>query len=135
MASARSTIAAILTGDLVGSTEPRPQLRPRDGHLAEAARAAAADRGLGRALHPLPRGRMAGSRGGFTLLFRTAPLFLVATLRASDAGLATRIASRIGGVDGLGTDTLADMPGGLRDLGPGARSYAAPAASPWTGTA
>ena len=112
MASARSTIAAILTGDLVGSTEAPPAALDRAmDTLAEAARAAAA--------------WTAGSDARFTrfrgdgwqvhvadsaLALRTA-LFLVATLRASDAGLATRIAIGIGGVDGLGTDTLADAHG------------------------
>ena len=44
------------------------------------------------------------------LALRTA-LALVAALRASDAGLATRIAIGIGRVEGLGTDTLADAHG------------------------
>lgn len=112
MAPAESRTAAILTGDLVGSTEASPAaLESAMDALAEAARGAAA-------WTPGSDARFTRFRGdGWQvhvaeppLALRTA-LVLVAALRASDAGLATRVAIGIGKVEGLGTDTLADAHG------------------------
>lgn len=112
MAPAKSRPAAILTGDLVGSTEASPAALDRAmDALSEAARGAAA-------WTPGSEARFTRFRGDGWQVHVAAPplalrtaLALVAALRASDAGLATRIAIGIGRVEGLGTDTLADAHG------------------------
>jgi hypothetical protein len=106
-----STKAAILTGDLVGSTEkPVGTLEHAMQALAEAARGvsvwAGADtrftryRGDGWQMHVAIPG-----------LALRAALFVFARLRASDAGLATRAAIGIGRIEGVGSEDLGDAHG------------------------
>jgi hypothetical protein len=105
-------IAAVLTGDLVGSTEAAPKaLEQAMDVLADAAGAVSswtpgADtrftrfRGDGWQIHVAEPG-----------LALRAALAASARLRAADLGLATRVAIGIGEVDTLGTDSLADARG------------------------
>jgi hypothetical protein len=103
---------AVLTGDLIGSTEAAPEALERAmAVLADAARGvsgwtAGADtrftryRGDGWQMHVAEPG-----------LALRAALVLTARLRAADAGLATRAAIGIGRIDSLGTESLADARG------------------------
>jgi hypothetical protein len=104
-------LAAILTGDLIGSTEAPPIALERAMLvLTEAARGLSAwsgadtrftrYRGDGWQMHVALPG----------LALRTA-LALIARLRAADAGLATRAAIGIGPIDSLGSASLADARG------------------------
>jgi hypothetical protein len=104
--------AAILTGDLIGSTRVAPSaLEAAMGLLAEAAREVSAwtsgpdsrftrYRGDGWQMHVAEPGRAL-----------RAALFLAARLRAADLGLATRAAIGVGRIDSLGTASLADARG------------------------
>jgi hypothetical protein len=105
------TLAAILTGDLIGSTEAPPIALERAMQvLADAARDISAwtgadtrftrYRGDGWQVHVAEPGQA----------LRTA-LALIARLRAADAGLATRAAIGIGRFDSLGSASLADAHG------------------------
>jgi hypothetical protein len=103
---------AVLTGDLIGSTEAAPEALERAmAVLADAARGvsgwtAGADtrftryRGDGWQMHVAEPG-----------LALRAALVLTARLRAADAGLATRAAIGIGRVDSMGSGDLADAHG------------------------
>ena len=106
-----ATSAAILTGDLVGSTEkPAAALERAMQALAEAALGVSAwvgadtrftrYRGDGWQMHV--------ARPGLAL---RAALFAFARLRAADAGLATRAAIGIGRADDIGSEDLGDARG------------------------
>ena len=103
--------AAILTGDVVGSTEkPVGALERAMEALAEAARGVSAWTGADT--------RFTRYRGdGWQMQVATpalglrAALFAFARLRAADAGLATRAAIGIGRVDSMGSGDLADAHG------------------------
>jgi hypothetical protein len=105
-------IHAVLTGDLIGSTEAAPPAVERAmAVLAEAARGVAGWR-------PGADARFTRYRGdGWQIhvadagLGLRAAMALIARLRAADLGLATRAAIGIGGVDSLGTTSLADARG------------------------
>jgi hypothetical protein len=104
--------AAILTGDLIGSTEASPAALERAmevlahaaGEISSWTRGADTRftryRGDGWQIHLAEPG-----------LALRAALVLAARLRAADTGLATRAAIGIGPVEGLGTDSLADARG------------------------
>jgi hypothetical protein len=101
-------ITAILTGDLIGSTEAPPEALERAMEvLAEAA--------LGLSGWTGADTRFTRYRGdGWQMhvaepsLALRAALVLIARLRAADAGLATRATIGLGPIDGLGTASLAD---------------------------
>jgi hypothetical protein len=108
---APSRMAAILTGDLVGSTEkPVGALEGAMDALAEAARGVSAWTGSDTRF---TRYRGDGWQVHVALpgLALRAALSLFASLRAADAGLATRAAIGIGRVDSLGTADLSDAHG------------------------
>lgn len=104
--------AAVLTGDLIGSTEAGPgALEDAMDILADAARDISAwtpgadtrftrFRGDGWQMHVAEPG-----------IALRAAIAVVARLRAVKLGLSTRAAIGIGGVDSLGTDSLADARG------------------------
>lgn len=108
-------IAAILTGDLIGSTRAAPAALEAAIELL----AAAADEIAGWMPEALGRDpRFTRYRGdGWQMhvadpaLALRALLFLVARLRAADNGLGTRAAIGIGAVESLGTASLADARG------------------------
>ena len=111
--NARPQSAAILTGDLIGSTKAAPPALERAMDLfAEAATEVAA--WSPGALPP----RFTRFRGdGWQMLVADpglalrAALYLTARLRAADLDLGTRIAIGIGGIDSLGKTSLADARG------------------------
>jgi hypothetical protein len=103
--------AAVLTGDLIGSTRVEPPVLER----AMATLAAAAG-----AMEAWPggAGRFTRYRGDGWQMHVAAPglalrcaLTLTAALRAADLGLATRAAIGIGAVGSLGSESLADARG------------------------
>lgn len=105
--------AAVLTGDLIGSTKVEPAALERAiDLLAETARE------LTGWAPPSPDPRFTRYRGdGWQMvvaepgLALRAVLMLSASLRAADLGLATRAAIGIGAVESLGTASLADARG------------------------
>jgi hypothetical protein len=105
-------IHAVLTGDLIGSTEAAPPAVERAlAVLAEAARGVAGWRSGADTRFTRYRGdgwQMHVADAGLGL---RAAMALIARLRAADLGLATRAAIGIGGVDSLGTTSLADARG------------------------
>ena len=106
-----SRTAAILTGDLVGSTEkPVRALERAMEALAEAARGISAWTG---ADTRFTRYRGDGWQMHVALpgLALRAALTAFARLRAADAGLATRAAIGIGQIDSMGSGDLADAHG------------------------
>ena len=109
------TQAAVLTGDLIGSTEAGPEAVER---AIQTLRAATNEFGrLGNVSRPL-KFRFAHYRGdGWQaavhwagLSFRLAT-YLLAQLRASDLGLRTRIGIGIGSIDSWGSTDLASAHG------------------------
>ncbi len=107
----KSKKAAILTGDLIGSTEaPVIALERAMQALGETARALSAWTGA-ETRFTRYRGdgwQMHVAIPGFAL---RAALVIMARLRAADAGLATRTAIGIGPIDSLGSASLADARG------------------------
>ncbi|HRO13250.1 hypothetical protein [Amaricoccus sp.] len=107
-AKPRAGTAAILTGDLVGSTEkPVAALEQAMQALAETARGISAWTGADT--------RFTRYRGDGWQIYVAVPglglraaLTIIARLRAADAGLATRAAIGIGRIDGMGSGDLAD---------------------------
>lgn len=107
-AKPRAGTAAILTGDLVGSTEkPVAALERAMQTLAETARGISAWTGADT--------RFTRYRGDGWQIYVAVPglglraaLTIIARLRAADAGLATRAAIGIGRIDGMGSGDLAD---------------------------
>jgi hypothetical protein len=107
--------AAILTGDLIGSTQAAPaDLEAAIDVLAATAEEIATWMPGASAFRP----RFTRYRGdGWQMhvaepaLALRALLFLVAKLRAADIGLGTRAAIGIGAIASLGTDSLADARG------------------------
>jgi hypothetical protein len=113
MPDAKPGTAAVLTGDLIGSTRAEPAALERAiDLLADTARE------LTGWEPPSPDPRFTRFRGdgwqmvvaepGFAL---RAVLLLTAALRAADHGLATRAAIGIGAVESLGSSSLADARG------------------------
>lgn len=109
--TSESRTAAILTGDLVGSTEkPVVALERAMQTLADAARGISAWTG---ADARFTRFRGDGWQMHVALpgLALRAALAVFARLRAADAGLATRAAIGVGRIDRMGARTLADAHG------------------------
>jgi hypothetical protein len=105
--------AAILTGDLIGST----RAAPADLEAAIDLLAATADE-IAAWMPEAPGPRFTRYRGDGWQLHVAVPalalralLFLIARLRAADIGLGTRAAIGIGEVASLGTESLADARG------------------------
>jgi len=105
--------AAILTGDLIGST----RAAPADLEAAIDLLAATADE-IAAWMPDAPGPRFTRYRGDGWQLHVAVPalalralLFLIARLRAADIGLGTRAAIGIGEVASLGTESLADARG------------------------
>ena len=108
----RLPAAAVVTGDLIGSTRATP------GALERAMEVLAAVAGEIAAWPPGADTRFTRFRGdGWQILVADAALGLraallaIARLRAAGAGLATRAAIGIGRVDSIGTASLADARG------------------------
>jgi hypothetical protein len=108
----RLPAAAVVTGDLIGSTRATP------GALERAMEVLAAAAGEIAAWPPAADTRFTRFRGdGWQILVADAALGLraallaIARLRAAGAGLATRAAIGVGRVDSTGTENLADARG------------------------
>ena len=135
----KSRIAAILTGDLIGSTDaPANALERAMDALAATARGISDWTPWSDAGTRFTRFRGDGWQAHVAdpgLAVRAA-LTMIAGLRAADAGLATRVAIGLGRIDSLGSDSLADARGSA-SRPPGGRSTACPApgGSPSTGAA
>jgi len=110
----KSRTAAILTGDLIGSTDvPANALERAMDALAATARGISDWTPWSNAGTRFTRFRGDGWQAHVAdpgLAVRAA-LTMVAGLRAADAGLATRVAIGLGRVDSLGSDSLADARG------------------------
>ena len=105
--------AAILTGDLIGSSHATPLALERAIEVLSAAAGTAAS------WTPDRESRFTRYRGdGWQMhladprLALRAAIVIAARLRAADLGLATRTAIGIGAVESLGTESLADARGG-----------------------